>query len=136
MHPIGSDLLPMLELEVDERLHLCRDELVEDKDCEHNDKEHGGQRHPGKTDTVAPLEVGGKPVDDHSCHEEEEYIVVGLAHRPYIDRPGGTNGIDHRGGYAPGGLVGNGGIQIGTGAEKEAREGDEGESNQDAPRPT
>ena len=48
-----------LELEIDKRLQVGRDELVDDEDDEGANQHHHRGRHLGKPDAVAPLETIG-----------------------------------------------------------------------------
>lgn len=98
-----------LELEVDERLEVGGDELVEHEDGGHDDNAHKPNRHQGEIDAVPALEMFRQPVDDHAHHEEGE-------HRPVVAQdfwngggvPVPADTVDHGLGRVPGRLVGNG----------------------------
>ena len=73
-------------------------------------------------------------MDGHADGEEDEDRgIVGqdVGHLGKV--PSRTDALDHHGGCVPGGLVGFGGVEIGAGAEEEAREGDEDKGDEDGP---
>ena len=68
-----SVYLGCLELEVDERLHIGGDELIDDDDGEAYDEHNQPQRHCREHKTVAALPVGWQPVDDHAGDKHRDH---------------------------------------------------------------
>ena len=66
------------ELEVDKRLQVSGDELVEHEDGRHDDETHQPKREHGEVDAVPAFPTVRKPVDDHAENEhDEDELVVG-----------------------------------------------------------
>ena len=123
------------ELEVDERLQISRDELVEDEDGRDHDEAHQPEREHGEVDAVPAFPTVGEPVDDHAENEhDEDELVVGQDVGDSRDVPLPTDAVDHRLGGLPRRLVSGGRIEVGTGTEEQPRERDEDERLEDAPR--
>lgn len=103
-----------LELEINEWLHLRRDELISHKDRSQDCQIDDGERQLGKANAISPLGASGQPMDDHSQQEQEEYPSVGNALLPDAPLPSRSDGIDHTGGDSPRGFIGHCRIQVGT----------------------
>ena len=101
-----------LELEVDERLHFGRNELIGHKDRCYGGQDNQRQRHAGKPDAVSAFPVCGKPMHNHSEKEKEEDVAIGRTDGKDVHIPSCSDGFDHLRGYAPGCLVGDGGVEV------------------------
>lgn len=123
----------MSELEVDERLHLGADELVDDEDGEDADKAHDGQGKGSKSKAIAPLTVLWQPVDYHTNDKEKEDVAIGADNRPLVACPTRPDARHHLAGCLPSLLVGSRRVEVAARAEEEPREGDEGEGDEDGP---
>lgn len=55
-----------LKLEIDERLHFCCDELVDDENGQHDGNNHQRQRHACKPNAITAFPVVGQPMYDHA----------------------------------------------------------------------
>lgn len=55
-----------LKLEIDERLHFCCDELVDDENGQHDGNSHQRQRHACKPNAITAFPVVGQPMYDHA----------------------------------------------------------------------
>jgi len=123
------------ELEVNERLQVRGDELIEDEDDHHHDDSHQPEREHGEVDAVPAFPTVGEPVDDHTQHEhDEDELVVGDDVRDSRDVPLPADAVDHRFRRLPRRLVGSGGVEVGAGTEKQPCERNEDECLDDAPR--
>lgn len=123
-----------LELEINERLQIGRDELVEHKDRHHHDEPDEPDGQHCKIDSIPTFPTVGQPMDDHTDDKERE-------HGPIVEQdigdgrhiPVSANAVHHRLGGVPCRLVGYRRIQIGTRTEEQARERDEHEGHQYIP---
>lgn len=124
-----------LELEIDEGLEVGGDELVEHEDGDHHDDADDPYGQQGEVHPVPAFPAVGQPVDDHAKDKEDEDSAV-VVQDVGNDRciPGAADAVDHALGGVPGGLVGQGGVEVGARPEEESGEGDEDEGLCDAPR--
>ncbi len=100
-----------LKLEINERLQVSRDELVDHEDDDDANQHHQRQRHVGKPKAIAALEVFGQPMDDHAYHDEDEHVAVVHHDVGYLAQvPMATHLVDHVLGGVPGRFVGHGGV--------------------------
>ena len=67
--PPAHEYYANLELEINKRLQISGDELVEYKDRQHYDEADEPDGQQGEVDTVPPLPTLGQPVDDHAHAE-------------------------------------------------------------------
>ena len=67
------------ELEIDEGLEACSDELVEEEDRQDADEGHDGQGKHCEAQAVAAFETGREPVDKHSEGHEQKDLPIGGA---------------------------------------------------------
>ena len=129
-----STYLGCLELEVDERLEVGSDELIEDEDGGHDDQDHEPERYAGEPEAVAALEADREPMDNHAEGEKKEgspIVTHDVGHLGEV--PLRANLVHHLAGGAPSHLVGLGGVEIGTAAEEESREADEDKGEEGGP---
>ena len=104
-----------LELEIDKRLQISGDELIDDKHNQCNDENHERNRHLGEPNAIAALEIIGQPVDDHTNDDEAEHIAVVVGNiRDDLQIPVATNLIDHVFGRVPSRFVGFGWVEVRT----------------------
>ena len=117
---------PLLELEVNETLQVCCDELANDEDGGHAGEDHERQRHLGEPDAVTTFEVFRKPMDKHANDEDKDDAPVlpsHLRHQRPIPLP--PDLVHHVFGRAPRLLIGLRRIKIRSAAEEETSESDE-----------
>ena len=123
-----------LKLEIDKRLQISRDELVDD---EHDDgANHNHQRNGqlGEPNAIASLEVVGQPMDYQAYHNENEHIAIMEDDAGnHVQIPMAAHLVDHAFGGFPCCFVGYGGVEVGAAAEEQSCEGDEGEGLEDGP---
>ncbi len=122
------------ELEINERLQVGGDELVDDE--HHGDayQYHHSDGHFGEPNTVAALKVLRQPVNDHTYQDEDEHVaVVPNDVGDLAPIPMATHLVDHVFGSVPSGFVGHGGVEVGAAAEEESGESDKGEGLEDGP---
>ena len=123
------------ELEVDKRLQVSGDELVEHEDGRNHDEAHQPEREHGEVDAVPAFPTVRKPVDDHAENEhDEDELVVGQDVGDGRDVPLPADAVDHRLGGLPRRLVGSGRVEVGAGTEEQPRKRNEDERLDDAPR--
>ena len=65
---------PLLELEIDELLQVCCDELVYDKNNHNHKNCHDRQWHICEPNSVSTFKIRRQPVDYHSYDDEQENI--------------------------------------------------------------
>ena len=125
---------PKLELEINERLQVGGDELVDDEHHDDTNQHHHRDRHLGEPNAVAAFEVLGQPVDNHTYHNKNKHVaVVSNDVGDLAPIPMATHLVDHVFGSVPSGFVGHGGVEVGAAAEEESGESDEGEGLEDRP---
>ena len=123
-----------LELEIDECLQVGGDELVDDEHDGDTDQHHHGQGHLGEPNAITPLELLWQPVNNHSQHDEDEYVAVVIDDVGYLlYAPMAAHLVDHVFSGIPSRFVGFGGVEVGTAAEEQSREGDESEGVEHRP---
>ena len=120
----------ILKLEIDKRLQVGGDELVNHEDDDDAHQNHHGDGHLGEPETIAPLELLRQPMNHHADHDEDEHIaIVPCNFWNLIYIPMAAHLVDHVFGGVPSGFVGHSRVEVGAAAEEESREGDEGESS-------
>lgn len=104
-----------LELEINERLQVGGDELVEHEDRHHHDEADEPDGQQREIDPVPALPALRQPVDDHAQPEQREHdpiISQNVGDGRHVPVP--ANAVDHRLGGVPGGFIGHCRVQIGT----------------------
>ena len=123
-----------LKLEIDKRLQVSGDKLVNHKHGQHHHDAHQPKRHQRKIDAIPALPTLGEPMYDHTEHKQEIDVPIVLEYvgdDGHIPLPADAG--NHILGRVPGGLIGHSGIEVRTRAEKESREGDEHKGHQHVP---
>jgi len=123
-----------LELEINERLQVGGDKLVEHEDRHYHEEADEPDGQQGEVDTVPPLPTLRQPMDDHAHHKQGEHNpIVGQNVGDGRHIPMTADAVHHRLGRVPGGLVGHRWIQVGTRTEEQSRERDEYEGHEHIP---
>ena len=121
-------------MEINKRLQISGDELVEYKDRQHYDEADEPDGQQREIDPVPALPTLGQPVDDHTQAEQREHDpIVGQDVRDGRHVPVPANAVDHRLGGVPGSFIGHCRVQIGTRTEKQTCERYEHEGHQYIP---
>ena len=121
-------------MEINKRLQIRRDELIDDEDDEDADDDHQRDGHLGEPKAIATLEILGQPMNYQSYHYENEYVAV-MADNigDLLQTPAAAHLVYHVFGGVPSGFVGLGWVEVGAATEKQSREGDEGEGLENGP---
>ena len=121
-------------MEINKRLQIRRDELVNHKHDEDANQDHQRQGHLGEPKAITTLEVLWKPMDYKTYHYENEYVAVVTDDvGDLLQTPAAAHLVYHVLGGVPSGFVGFGRVEVGAAAEEQSREGDEGEGLENGP---
>ena len=118
----------ILELEIDERLHIGGNELVDNNHRNNHTNDHQPQRHHSEIKAVPLLELRRQPVNNHTKQEQNNDISV-LPHKRQNNTavPRTANLVDHIRCRFPRDLIGRCRVKVAGRTEEQACKGDESE---------